>query len=58
MHHICIQVEGIQSIMEDLKAKGIRLINESAVLGDGGKVYAFIHPGSTGGVLVELYEIP
>ena len=58
MHHICIQVEGIQILLEELKQKGIRLINENPISGDGGKAYAFIHPKSTGGVLVELYELP
>ena len=57
MHHICIQVDDILAMMEKLKNKGIRLINESPVLGDGGRKYAFIHPESTGGVLVELYEM-
>jgi len=56
MHHICFQVEGIEQILERLKAKGIQLINEEPTIGAGGKKIAFIHPKSTGGVLVELYE--
>jgi methylmalonyl-CoA/ethylmalonyl-CoA epimerase len=56
MHHICFQVEGIEQILESLKAKGIQLINEEPTIGAGGKKIAFIHPKSTGGVLVELYE--
>jgi methylmalonyl-CoA/ethylmalonyl-CoA epimerase len=56
MHHICFQVEGIEQILERLKAKGIQLINEEPTVGAGGKRIAFIHPKSTGGVLVELYE--
>jgi ABC-type phosphate/phosphonate transport system substrate-binding protein len=40
-----------------LQAKGVRLINESPRTGADGKKYAFIHPESTSGVLVELYEL-
>ena len=58
MHHICFEVEDIQASLEQLKQKGIRLINESPMTGAGGKKIAFIHPESTHGVLVELYELP
>jgi len=58
MHHICLQVEGIEAMLSQLKNLGVRLINESAVPGEAGKLYAFVHPESTGGVLVELYELP
>ena len=44
-------------MMVALKAKGVSLINEEARVADDGKKYAFIHPKSTGGVLVELYQI-
>ena len=40
----------------DLKAKGVRLINEEPIVLPGRKM-AFVHPKSTGGVLVELYEL-
>ena len=43
-------------MLADLKAKGIRLINEEPIELPGRKM-AFIHPKSTGGVLIELYEI-
>ncbi|MEA3341791.1 MAG: methylmalonyl-CoA epimerase, partial [Chloroflexota bacterium] len=53
MHHLCLEVEDIAAKLEELKAKGVRLINEKPVtLGDGRQI-AFIHPQSTGGVLVE-----
>jgi methylmalonyl-CoA/ethylmalonyl-CoA epimerase len=58
LHHLCIQVDEITSLLSDLKQKGFRLINEEPMQGDKGKKYAFIHPQSTGGVLVELYELP
>ena len=58
MHHICFEVEGLQPILDDLKAKGVRLINDTPAIGAGGNLIAFIHPESTQGVLVELYEKP
>jgi methylmalonyl-CoA/ethylmalonyl-CoA epimerase len=56
MHHLCFEVDDIQGMLEDLKAKGVRLINETPLELPGRKM-AFIHPKSSGGVLVELYEI-
>ncbi|OGN73307.1 MAG: methylmalonyl-CoA epimerase [Chloroflexi bacterium GWB2_49_20] len=58
MHHICVQVDAIEPMLEQLKKLGVRLINENAMPGGDGKLYAFVHPESTGGVLVELYELP
>ena len=57
MHHICLEVEDLEGMLAGLKLKGIRLINETPMIGSGGKKYAFIHPKSAGGVLVELYEV-
>ncbi len=57
MHHICFEVEDIQASLEQLKGKGVRLINETPMTGAGGKKMAFIHPESAYGVLVELYEL-
>jgi len=56
MHHICFEVENIEEILARLKQKGVQLINEEPTVGAGGKKIAFVHPKSTGGVLVELYE--
>ncbi len=56
MHHLCLEVDDIGATLADLKAKGVRLINEAPVELPGRRM-AFIHPKSTGGVLVELYEI-
>lgn len=58
MHHICFEVEDIQTTLEELKSKEVRLINESPMTGADGKKIAFIHPESAYGVLVELYELP
>jgi methylmalonyl-CoA/ethylmalonyl-CoA epimerase len=57
MHHICLEVDDIAGMLAQLKAKGIRLINEQPRAGADGVKYAFIHPESTSGVLVELYEL-
>jgi methylmalonyl-CoA/ethylmalonyl-CoA epimerase len=57
IHHICFEVEDISATLARLKEKGIQLINEEPTIGTGGKKIAFIHPKSTGGVLVELYEL-
>jgi methylmalonyl-CoA/ethylmalonyl-CoA epimerase len=58
MHHLCLEVEDINSALEHLRARGVRLINEVPQSGAGGKKYAFIHPESASGVLVELYQLP
>ena len=56
MHHICFEVDDIEGTLARLKEQGVQLINEEPTIGAGGKRMAFIHPKSTGGVLVELYE--
>jgi methylmalonyl-CoA epimerase len=56
MHHLCLETDNIDEMLADLKAKGIRLINETPIEEPGRKM-AFVHPKSTGGVLVELYEV-
>ena len=57
MHHICLEVDDIEEMMAQLKSRGVRLINEEPRIAVDGKKYAFIHPESTSGVLVELYQI-
>jgi methylmalonyl-CoA/ethylmalonyl-CoA epimerase len=57
MHHICLEVDDIVGMLAQLRAKGVRLINEEPRTSADGKKYAFIHPESTSGVLVELYEL-
>jgi methylmalonyl-CoA/ethylmalonyl-CoA epimerase len=56
MHHLCVQVEDIESVLRELQGKGVKLINETPVDLPGRRM-AFIHPKSTNGVLLELYEI-
>ena len=57
MHHICLEVDDIEAMMVQLRTRNIRLINEEPRTASDGKKYAFIHPESTGGVLVELYQV-
>lgn len=56
MHHLCFEVDNIEEMLVELKAKGVRLINEIPQVLPGRKM-AFVHPKATGGVLVELYEV-
>jgi methylmalonyl-CoA/ethylmalonyl-CoA epimerase len=56
MHHICLEVDDLAGMLAQLKTSNIRLINEEPRLAADGRKYAFVHPESTGGVLVELYE--
>jgi len=58
MHHVCLEVDDIEGMLARLRGKGIQLINETPKTGIGGKKYAFIHPKSAFGVMVELYELP
>jgi methylmalonyl-CoA/ethylmalonyl-CoA epimerase len=57
MHHLCLEVDNIEAMLAQLKSKGVRLINEEPRTAADGKKYAFIHPESTSGVLVELYQL-
>ncbi len=56
LHHICVEVEDLEATLERLRAAGVQLIHETPLLGSDGTRYAFIHPRSAFGVLVELYE--
>ncbi len=56
MHHIALEVDNLDEMLIELKAKGIRLINETPIIAAGGYRAAFIHPESASGVLVELYQ--
>ena len=57
MHHLCLEVDDIEGMISQLRSKGVRLINEEPRTAADGKKYAFIHPESSSGVLVELYQI-
>ena len=56
IHHICFSVDDIDKMLERCRRAGIQLIDEKPRIGAEGKRIAFLHPKSTGGVLVELTE--
>ena len=58
LHHITLRVDDIGAALAQLKAKGVRLIDESPREGAHGSLVAFIHPSSAHGVLVELKQMP
>jgi len=55
-HHIAFRVSDIRAEIERLKERGVRLIDQEPRIGAHGAKIAFIHPKSTGGVLMELVE--
>ncbi|MEO8879117.1 MAG: methylmalonyl-CoA epimerase [Gemmatimonadaceae bacterium] len=56
IHHICFAVQDLDGTLSHCREKGVRLIDESPRMGAEGKRIAFLHPASTGGVLIELTE--
>jgi methylmalonyl-CoA/ethylmalonyl-CoA epimerase len=56
MHHICLSVPDLRGSLQRLASKGVRLIHPEPMTSSDGRRYAFVHPESTGGVLLELYE--
>jgi methylmalonyl-CoA/ethylmalonyl-CoA epimerase len=56
VQHIAFRVEDIEKTLEELKEKGVRLIDQAPRKGAGGARIAFIHPKETNGVLVEICE--
>lgn len=56
IHHVALGVESIQDRIEEMKANGIRMIDDEARIGAAGAQVAFMHPKSTGSVLYELCE--
>ena len=58
IHHVCLEVDDIKQAINELKEKNIRIINDEPSIGAEGYKVVFIHPKSTGGVLVELAEKP
>ena len=57
-HHVCFEVDDIYKAISELKEKNIDIINDNPSVGAEGYKIIFIHPKSTGGVLVELAEKP
>jgi methylmalonyl-CoA/ethylmalonyl-CoA epimerase len=56
IHHICFAVDDLDATLDRCRLAGIKLIDEKPRLGAEGKRIAFLHPNSTGGVLVELSD--
>ncbi len=56
IHHICFSVDDLDAMLDRCRAAGIQLIDERPRVGAEGKRIAFLHPRSTGGVLVELSD--
>jgi methylmalonyl-CoA/ethylmalonyl-CoA epimerase len=56
IHHIAVRVDDIRAALANLRSKGARLIDEEPRQGAGGCLVAFVHPSSTGGVLLELVQ--
>lgn len=54
MHHICYEVDDVDSALEDVSGKGVRLIDKKARIGAENARIGFLHPKSTGSVLIEL----
>lgn len=56
LHHVSLRVPDLASVVARLKKDGVRLVSEEIKIGAGGHRYVFVHPASTGGVLLELVE--
>ena len=56
LHHVCMRVPDLPAAMQKLKNDGVRLVSDEIKVGAGGHRYVFVHPASTGGVLLELVE--
>ena len=58
LYHICLEVEDIDSALDELRGKGIKLIHDTPIVGHGQCRIAFIDPSCTGNILFELAESP
>jgi len=58
LHHVCLKVPNLTTTVERLRKDGVRLVSEEIKTGAGGHRYVFVHPSSTGGVLLELVQDP
>ena len=56
LHHVAIHVPDLTRAVEQLKMTGTRFVSEEIKIGAGGHLYVFVHPSSTGGVLLELVQ--
>ena len=58
LYHLCFEVEDIDEALDELREKGVKLLDETPRTGHGGASIAFLNPESTGNILIELAEIP
>ncbi len=56
LHHVCLKVADLPAAVARLKKDGVRLVSDEIKTGAGGHQYVFVHPASTGGVLLELVQ--
>ena len=56
LHHVCLRVPDLAAAVDKLKKDGVRLVSDDIKQGAGGHRYVFVHPASSGGVLLELVE--
>jgi methylmalonyl-CoA epimerase len=56
MHHLALHVDDIVDVFAEMKRAGMRLVSDELKIGAGGHLYFFVHPSSTGGVLVEICQ--
>jgi methylmalonyl-CoA epimerase len=56
LHHLALHVDDIADVFSEMKAAGMRLVSDELGIGAGGQLYFFVHPSSTGGVLIEICQ--
>jgi methylmalonyl-CoA/ethylmalonyl-CoA epimerase len=56
LHHVCVLVDDIEAALAEMKARGVKLLDERPRVGAGGCRVAFVHPSSAAGVLLELKQ--
>ena len=57
VHHLCLLVDDLQKKLAELKAQGVRLIDDTPRKGEGESLVAFLHPQACGGILIELKQV-
>ena len=58
LFHLCFEVEDIDTAMDELRAKGVKLLTDTPQHGHGGSRIVFLDPRSTGDIVIELAELP
>jgi methylmalonyl-CoA epimerase len=58
LHHVAVHVDDVEAVWKELHARGVTLVSPAIQTGAGGHLYFFVHPKSTGGVLLEICQDP